>query len=110
MQHTLFIEDEDYQNLKSFLVLLGKLIYSIDQSKQEEELLSRYKNLKNDVVLKSIPQEEISELKPKTFKRTIHIEGCDVHLRTRKCGNKLTYELRYFAIPDEVFPSTRNMR
>ncbi len=95
MQHTLFIEDEDYQNLKSFLVLLGKLIYSIDQSKQEEELLSRYKNFKKNVILKSISQEDISELKPKTFKRTIHIEGCDVHLRTRKCGNKLTYELRY---------------
>lgn len=95
MHHTLFIEHEDYQSLKGFLVLLGKLIYSIDQSKQEEELLSRFKEIKNDVVLKSFPKEDISELKPKTFKRTIHIEGCDVHLRTRKCGNKLTYELRY---------------
>ena len=93
MQHTLYIEHEDYLSLKSFLVLLGKLIYQIDQSKQEEEFLARFNN--DNVILKSNPQEDISELKPKTFKRTIHIEGCDVHLRTRKCGNKLTYELRY---------------
>ncbi|MDE6597985.1 MAG: site-specific integrase [Clostridia bacterium] len=93
MQHTLYIEHEDYLSLKSFLILLGKLIYQIDQAKQEEEFLARFNN--DNVILKSNPQEEFSELKPKTFKRTIHIEGCDVHLRTRKCGNKLTYELRY---------------
>lgn len=92
MLHTVYIEHEDYLSLRNFFTLLGKLIFSIDQSNQEEELLSKFKN---NVVLKSIPQEEISELKPKTFKRTIHIEGCDVHLRTRKAGKKLTYELRY---------------
>ncbi|MDE5943188.1 MAG: site-specific integrase [Clostridia bacterium] len=96
MHHTLFIENEDYQSLKGFFVLLGKLIYSIDQSKQEAELLSRFKDVKSNNILKSIPQEDISELKPKTFKRTIHIDGCDVHVRTRKNGKRgLRFELRY---------------
>ena len=95
MQHTLFIENEDYQSLKGFFVLLGKLIYSIDQSKQEAELLSRFDSIKNDVVLKST-LKEISEVKPKTFKHTMHIENCDVHVRTRKDGKTgLRYELRY---------------
>ena len=95
MQHTLYIEHEDYQSLKGFFVLLGKLVYSIDQSKQEDELLTRFETIKNDVVLKSTLKEN-SELKPKTFKRTIHIEGCDVHVRTRKDGkNGLRFELRY---------------
>ena len=95
MNYTIDVSEEEYAQLKSVVPLLGKLIFAVDQSKQEDELLTRFKAIKNDVVLKSIPQEEISELKPKTYKRTIHIEGCDVHLRTRKCGNKLTYELRY---------------
>ncbi len=95
MQHTLYIEHEDYLNLKGFFVLLGKLVYSIDQSRQEEELFSRFNKVKNDVILKPNLQED-SELKPKTFKRTIHIEGCDVHLRTRKDGKTgLRFELRY---------------
>ncbi len=95
MQHTLYIEHEDYLNLKGFFVLLGKLVYSIDQSRQEEELFSRFNKVKNDVILKPNLKED-SELKPKTFKRTIHIEGCDVHLRTRKDGKTgLRFELRY---------------
>lgn len=105
MLHTVFIEHEDYIGLRNFFTLLGKLIFSIDQSNQEEELLSKFKN---NAVLKSIPQEEISELKPKTFKRTINIEGCAVHLRTRKAGNKLTYELRYRRNGLNVHASNQN--
>lgn len=96
MQYSIYISEQDYADFKRLLPLIGKIIYSVDQTKQEEEFLSRFKNIKNDVVLKSIPQEDISELKPKTFKRTIHIEGCDVHIRTSKNGkNGLRYELRY---------------
>ena len=96
MQYPIYISEEDYAELKKLLPLIGKLIYGVDQVKQEEEFLSRFKNIKNDVVLKSNLKEDISELKPKTFKRTIHIEGCDVHIRTRRNGKTgLRYELRY---------------
>lgn len=76
---------------------MSKLIYNVDQTKQEEDFLSALHNtFKIGNALKS-NQKEISELKqiPKTYKKTIRIEGCDVHLRTRLCGKGLTYELRY---------------
>lgn len=69
MQHTLFIKHEDYQSLKSFLVLLGKLIYSIDQSKQEEDLLSRFEEIKNDEAeIKRNSAELAEELRQSTDK------------------------------------------
>lgn len=97
MYYPIYISEQDYADFKKLLPLIGKIIYGVDQIKQEDKLTSRFNEiLKNDVVLKSIPQEDISELKPKTFKRTIHIEGCDVHIRTRKDGKTgLRYELRY---------------
>ncbi len=97
MNHILYISDEDYFQLKNFLPLIGKLIYMIDQAKQEEELLARFNTFeKNGDILNTALQEN-SDMKPipKTFKKTIRIEGCDVHLRTRRCGKSLSYELRY---------------
>lgn len=97
MNHLLYISDEDYFQLKNFLPLIGKLIYLVDQAKQEEELLSNFRNLNKNRVILNTTLQESSELKPtpKTFKKPIRIEGCDVHLRTRRCGKSISYELRY---------------
>lgn len=97
MLHTVYISDEEYSQLKNFLPVLGKLIYSIDQSKQEEALYKNFDKLNKNGIFLNLNQKENSELKiePKTYKKTLKIKNCDVHLRTRRCGNGLTYELRY---------------
>lgn len=85
MYHTLFIEDEDYLNLKGFLVLLGKLIYSIDQSKQEEELLLRFgKTFK--------PKNEGYALTTPTEKQMqIQIDGVSINNKPRADGRYQGY-------------------
>lgn len=96
MKYAIYISEEERAEFINMLALVGKIIQRANQSKGEEAICRRFDNvIKNDGVLKFDPQEDFSELKPKTFKRTIHIEGCDVHLRTRRSGKKLTYELRY---------------
>ncbi|MDE6505629.1 MAG: site-specific integrase, partial [Clostridia bacterium] len=50
MNHAIFISDEDYLQLKSFLPLFGKLIFEIDQARLERQLerdvAEQFRNLK----------------------------------------------------------------
>ncbi len=91
------LNNEQTQVLEQAIFLLMKLRneQSIEnwEVKREREF---NKSLKNGVALK-FTNTEISnmQLQPKTYKKTLKIKGCDVHLRTRRCGNRLSYELRY---------------
>ena len=96
MQYSIYISEQDYTDFKRLLPLIGKIIYSVDQTKQEEKLYSRFDELiKNNDAILNIPKENSEMQKPKTFKRTIRIQDLDVHIRTRKCGKRLSFELRY---------------
>lgn len=63
--------------------------------KQNSRAISKHKEGKNSGAVLKYSNKEISMQQPKTYKKTLKIKGCDVHLRTRKCGNRLSYELRY---------------
>lgn len=85
MQYSIYISEQDYTDFKRLLPLIGKIIYSVDQTKQEEKLYSRFDELiKNNDAILNIPKENSEMQKPKTFKRTIRIQDLDVHIRTRK--------------------------
>jgi integrase len=95
----MILTKEDFNGLLQIQTVLQAIIRNAIMSEREEE---RERNFDkqiydiNGVILNTFKKEN-SELKPtpKTFKKTIRIEGCDVHLRTRLCGNGLTFELRY---------------
>lgn len=101
MEYAIYISEEERAELVKLLALIGKLVYSANQSKAEEAMYRRLNNLikneKSGVVLKSDIKEIPNDMPQiaKTFKKTIKIEGRDVHIRTRVCGKKLSYELRY---------------
>lgn len=88
---------EQNQILEQAIILLFKLKneQAIENWEVQREREFTKKN-RNGLFL-NIYEQENSEVKqqPKTFKRTIKIEGRDVHLRTRLCGKGLTFELRY---------------
>lgn len=48
MNYVISINGEDYAQLKNFTLFLSKLVFAVDQSKQEEEYLNRLKNLISD--------------------------------------------------------------
>lgn len=95
----MILTNEDFNGLLQMQTILQAIIRNAIMSGREEE---RERNFDkqiydiNGVILNTFKKEN-SELKPtpKTFKKTIRIEGCDVHLRTRICGKGLTFELRY---------------
>lgn len=43
MSYTIYISDEDYGQFKELFLFLSKIIYNVDQTKQEEEFLLRFK-------------------------------------------------------------------
>lgn len=42
MDYSIYISEQDYVDLKRLLPLLGKIIFSVDQTKQEQQLYSRF--------------------------------------------------------------------
>ena len=92
----MILTKDDYTGLTEVLSILNRIVKNAVMSELEEAHEQKFnKFLKNGVILNTYTQEDSEMKQPKTFKKFIRIEGCDVRIRTRKCGKDLSFELRY---------------
>ncbi len=89
MNYVISINGEDYAQLKNFTLFLSKLVFAVDQSKQEEEHDSKIlKSIREDFNIKSALNLILKELKkmPKSFVKIFSEEWLREHTRTRANG------------------------
>lgn len=86
MDYSIYISEQDYADLKNLLPLLGKIIFSVDQTKQEQQLYSRF-----DDELRKIesPGTANSAKNPGNVNsaQIVHIGGDDEDMQKLKYGD-----------------------
>lgn len=116
MNYAIYVSEQDYTDLKRMIPILGKLIFSVDQAKQEDKLYSRFKHListekesgeayaspllnEDTMGFLKFTEQEILKM-PKSVRKYFRMQGKIVHYRERTGGRyKKSYEVRYAKKP-----------
>ncbi len=90
MNYSIYVSEDDYTEIKRMLSILGKIIFSVDQAKQEEALISRFNDIEIQEQRKIINQGDTLTAQ-KESQMLIDMPGISLNSKPRKDGRYQGY-------------------